>query len=120
MDFRPGCSAAPATTDVAQAAPAVAAGPSLFPGEPGAASPVVVPVPRWHRAMSSRAAAPPGGSADLSSFPPHSGGLPTTAAEGTAVGGSGAKFDYMIVLYSGAAACTADAVAFPFDTAKTR
>ena len=51
-------------------------------------------------------------------------GLPTTVegiSNSSSVGvGSGAKFDYMIFLYSGAAACTADAVAFPFDTAKTR
>ena len=48
-------------------------------------------------------------------------GLPTTV-EGISSNTSGgvAKFDYMIFLYSGAAACTADAVAFPFDTAKTR
>ena len=49
-------------------------------------------------------------------------GLPTTVEgiSNSSSVGSGAKFDYMIFLYSGAAACTADAVAFPFDTAKTR
>ena len=50
-------------------------------------------------------------------------GLPTTVegiSNSNIGSSSGAKFDYMIFLYSGAAACTADAVAFPFDTAKTR
>lgn len=117
MDFHPSTAAA-TTTDAVEAPAADAAvtfaataaftspsSPSLVP----TASPLPpIATPRWHRIMPRVA---PGDDSSVS-------GLPTTV-EGISSTGS-SKFDYMIFLYSGAAACTADAVAFPFDTAKTR
>ena len=121
MDFHPS-TAAGTTTDAVEA-PAAADAAVTFAATavfPSPSSPSLVPtasplpplatpaVPRWHRIMPRVA---PGGDSSVS-------GLPTTV-EGISSTGS-SKFDYMIFLYSGAAACTADAVAFPFDTAKTR
>ena len=126
MDFQPAVATA-ATTDVVDSP--VAADAVTFAAAAAAASavhadtsaPTAAPVvPRGHRIMPRFATGGDGGSNSTEDIHSSS-GLPTTIERITNDNNcSGAKFDYMIFLYSGAAACTADAVAFPFDTAKTR
>ena len=125
MDFSPaagGTEAAAATSDgvdtpAADAAVTFALAVAASAVHVEAALVAQAAAPRQDRIIMPRVA--PGGSGGSGGTTESGGsGLPTTV-EGIR-GGSGSKFDYMIFLYSGAAACTADAVAFPFDTAKTR
>ena len=125
MDFQPAVATA-ATTDVVDspaAADAVtfAAAAAASAVHADTSAPTAAPVvPRGHRIMPRFATGGDGGSNSTEDIHSSS-GLPTTIERITNDNNcSGAKFDYMIFLYSGAAACTADAVAFPFDTAKTR